>query len=222
MIRVMALMLFVRASAYAKMGRRGTRNANGHRLGREHGCKHASSADYIDASTTPAPGRVEERRAQALRKSGGLHEEFAESAQNRLHENSTPYVWACMEKAKKKHPWCSSASVQAPPVKNGIFIDDMIPYVVYSSGWDRKTSTKRLFVRITHAGQDRGTLILAVSHPRPLRSHHIAAASTPGCWRLDQRYCGLLRMSMVKQPASLRLRIRTRRQETFRQKLVME
>ena len=32
--------------------------------------------------------------------------EFAESANKPVtRENSTPYVLACMEKAKKKHPW---------------------------------------------------------------------------------------------------------------------
>ncbi|MFQ8890576.1 MAG: hypothetical protein ACLR7Z_21600 [Bilophila wadsworthia] len=49
--------------------------------------------------------------------------EFAESANKPVtRENSTPYVLACMEKAKKKHPWMQLnplASVQEAPQPSG-------------------------------------------------------------------------------------------------------
>ena len=97
--------------------------------------------------------------------------EFAESANKPVtRENSTPYVLACMEKAKKKHPWMQLnplASVQellSLPVKNGIFRGRRQFYVVYSSGWDQKRPSTRLklFIRITRPARDKdGTLILA-------------------------------------------------------------
>lgn len=136
--------------------------------------KLASAADYIKASTE-AEILTTLKKGELRRASedvAACMKQFAESAKKPVtRENSTPYVWACMEKAKKNHPWIQLnplASVQKAPrpstVKWDVSRATPIPYVIYSSGWDQKRAINRLklLIRITPAARDKdGTLILA-------------------------------------------------------------
>lgn len=154
--------------------------------------KLASAADYIKASTE-AEILTTLKKGELRRASedvAACMKQFAESAKKPVtRENSTPYVWACMEKAKKNHPWIQLnplASVQKAPrpstVKWDVSRATPIPYVIYSSGWDQKRAINRLklLIRITPAARDKdGTLILASASsasPEQLAATAIAAA----------------------------------------------
>ena len=179
MIRVVALLmaLFVSIPAYAQNWDEGGTLRDETVIGwamSTDANKLASAADYIKASTEA--GILATLKKGELKRASedvaACMKEFAESANKPVtRENSTPYVLACMEKAKKKHPWMQLnplASVQEAPQPSGEKWDisraTPVPYVVYSSGWDQKKTINRLklFIRITPAARDKdGTLILA-------------------------------------------------------------
>ena len=113
MIRVVALLmaLFVSIPAYAQNWDEGGTLRDETVIGwamSTDANKLASAADYIKASTEA--GILATLKKGELKRASedvaACMKEFAESANKPVtRENSTPYVLACMEKAKKKHPW---------------------------------------------------------------------------------------------------------------------
>ncbi|MFR8055919.1 MAG: hypothetical protein ACLU6O_14875 [Bilophila wadsworthia] len=197
MIRVVALLmaLFISIPAYAQNWDEGGTLRDETVIGwamSTDANKLASAADYIKASTEA--GILATLKKGELKRASedvaACMKQFAESAKKPVtRENSTPYVLACMEKAKEKYPWMqlnTLASVQKAPRPSAVKWDvsraTPIPYVVYSSGWDEKKAINRLklLLRITPATRDKdGTLILASASsasPEQLAATVIAAA----------------------------------------------
>ena len=246
MIRVVALLmaLFVSIPAYAQNWDEGGTLRDETVIGwamSTDANKLASAADYIKASTEA--GILATLKKGELKRASedvaACMKEFAESANKPItRENSTPYVLACMEKAKKKHPWMQLnplASVQEAPQPSGEKWDisraTPVPYVVYSSGWDQKKTINRLklFIRITPAARDKdGTLILASVSSA---SREQLAATAIAAAKYYAKDTGATSISVVWTPSGCRWRslpacgcgLRTRRQGHFRQrKLDME
>ena len=245
MIRVVALLmaLFVSIPAYAQNWDEGGTLRDETVIGwamSTDANKLASAADYIKASTEA--GILATLKKGELKRASedvaACMKEFAESANKPVtRENSTPYVLACMEKAKKKHPWMQLnplASVQEAPQPSGEKWDisraTPVPYVVYSSGWDQKKTINRLklFIRITPAGQGRdahlGLGFLCITRTTRGHRHRRGKVLRQGYWGdLDQRCAGLPSGCRWRSLPACGCGLRTRRQGHFRQrKLDME